>query len=162
MNFRVPFLALALLSIAATGDPCTSDSTGVGAEVDAGPNGAVCEVSVNTPCCVAVAQQCTDNNDCCSGNCSGSNNGEAGFESESSFCAEPVNESCTVALSSRCNTGQCECASDNDCCLGNCVEATLPGTRGKRCCLETGSPCDAPADCCSLTCTGEGGQGQCE
>jgi hypothetical protein len=50
----------------------------------------------------------------------------------------------------------CECTSDADCCLGNCVAATIPGTRGKRCCLESGNPCDAAADCCSLTCNDSG------
>ncbi len=152
MNLRVPVFLVALLSIAATGDPCGGDdsSSSGGGGVDAGANGAVCEVFVDVPCCVGVDQACDDNNDCCTGNCSGSN----GVGSDGgSTCAEPVeNEGCTVALSSRCNSGMCACASDDDCCIGNCVAATIPGTSGKRCCLETGNPCDANADCCSLTC----------
>ncbi len=161
MNLRVPCLAVALLSIAATGDPCSSESTGstgTGAGVDAGANGAVCEVFVNTLCCGSPGDSCTDDNDCCGGTCSGSN-GEAGFPSDASTCQVPANEGCTAALSSRCNTGQCACASDDDCCVGICATATIPGTSGKRCCLGTGGQCDAPADCCSLNCTDSG---QCE
>jgi hypothetical protein len=161
MNLRLAVLAVALLSIAATGEPCNGgDSTGTSDGAAAGENGAVCGgVSLDVPCCVAVGESCDgDNNNCCTGTCSGSN-GEAGFLSEGSTCAEPANEGCTAALSSRCNTGMCECASDDDCCIGSCAAATIPGTSGKRCCLETGSPCDANADCCSLTCEDSG---QCE
>jgi hypothetical protein len=164
MNLRVPCLAFALLSIAATGDPCSDGgSVGTGTGTDAGPNGPVCEVTVGTPCCVAVEQPCSDDNDCCGGNCSGSN-GEGGFGGDTSTCGEPVNEGCTAALGSRCNEGQCACASDDDCCVVGsiCQVTSLPGASGRRCCLGTGFPCDAPADCCSLTCTGDAGVGQCE
>lgn len=159
MNLRVPCFALALLSIAATGDPCSSDSTGVSVGVDAGANGAVCGTLLPITCCGGVNDSCSDNNDCCLGNCSGSND-EAGFgEDAGSTCAEPADEGCSVALSSRCNAGLCECATDDDCCIGSCQAATIPGTSGKRCCLETGLPCDIQADCCSLTCLASG---QCE
>jgi hypothetical protein len=167
MNLRFPVLCVALLSIAATGDPCDqtgstgTGSTGTGSTI--GPNDAVCEVSINTPCCVAVNDPCSDNNDCCGGNCSGSSGADSGaggaFGDAGSTCAEPVNEECTVALGSRCNTGQCECTTDNDCCLGNCEATIIPGVSGHRCCLESGLPCDADADCCSLTCQDSG---QCE
>jgi hypothetical protein len=172
MNLRIPCFAVALLSLAATGDPCSGDdsSSGNGATTNYGPNGAVCEVFLPVTCCAAVDEPCNDNNDCCTGNCSGSSGGGdggglgGGFGDAGSTCAEPANNECTVALSSRCNTGQCACASDNDCCLGSCVAAAIPGTTGHRCCLTSGLPCDVNADCCSLTCTGGdgGGSGQCE
>jgi hypothetical protein len=166
MNLRVPVLGVALLSIAATGNPCdVGSSTGTSSTTSPGANGAVCEVSVATPCCVAVNDPCSDNLDCCSGNCSGNGGGDSGFGEGGSSCAEPANQGCSVALSSRCNTGQCECTQDADCCLGNCLPSIIPGTKGLRCCLESGSPCGADADCCSLTCNnvGEGGaSGQCE
>jgi hypothetical protein len=161
MNLRVLCLGLGLLSIAASGDPCNpSGSTSTGTLPKVGQNGAVCEVSINTPCCVSLGGSCNDNNDCCTGNCTGSV-AEASFDPSEggNTCAAPANEGCTAALSSRCNTGQCACASDADCCIGNCVKSLIPGTSGTRCCLETGQPCDAPADCCSLTCND---CGQCE
>jgi hypothetical protein len=161
MNLRALVFALALLSMAATGDPCSGDdSSDSGDGIDAGANGAACGTIIqDLLCCVGVDQPCGDNNDCCTGSCTGSN-GDGGFASDGgSICAEPANEGCTVALSSRCNTGMCVCASDDDCCIGSCAAATIPGTSGKRCCLETGGQCDANADCCSLTCLDSG---QCE
>jgi hypothetical protein len=161
MNLRVSCLALALLSIAATGDPCSSSSTGTGTTTSVGKNGAVCDNTVNTPCCAAVDQPCGDNNDCCTGNCSGSGGGDGGglggsLVDSGSTCAEPFNEGCTVALSSRCNEGECTCTTDTDCCIGSCAPTSLPGASGLRCCLTTGLPCDADADCCSLSCQASG------
>jgi hypothetical protein len=171
MSLRIPCLAVALLSLAATGDPCTGDGTGGGSDASSsvGKNGAVCEVLLPVTCCGGIDQPCNDDNDCCAGNCSGSSGASDGgglggvFGDAGSHCAEPANNECTVALTSRCNTGQCSCASDSDCCLGSCVTAAIPGTSGLRCCLTSGQPCDINADCCSLTCTGDaGGVGQCE
>jgi hypothetical protein len=158
MKLRAVCLGLGLLSIAATGDPCDDTNSSGTITTNVGQNGAVCGVTVNTPCCGNAGDPCSDNNDCCTGNCGGSPDG--GFASDGgSVCSEPINEGCSAALSSRCNTGECACASDTDCCLGNCVKAAIPGTTGLRCCLESGQPCDAPADCCSLTC---GESNQCE
>jgi hypothetical protein len=160
MKLRIPVLALALLSIAATGNPCDdTGSSGTTGITDVGANGSICS-ELGITCCVAVNDPCTDNNDCCSGNCSGPSGTDSGFASDAgSTCAEPVNEGCSVALTSRCNTGQCACSTDTDCCLGNCLASAIPGTSGHRCCLESGNPCDVSADCCSLTCLESG---QCE
>jgi hypothetical protein len=163
MNLKLPCLALALLSVAATGDSnsCTGNSTGTSGVPNYGPQGSVCS-DLGVACCGNVNDPCSDNTDCCTGNCSGSNgDGGAGSPTDGAggACAEPVNEGCTVGLTSRCSQGACQCTTDTDCCLGNCLEATIPGTTGKRCCLETGSPCDISADCCSLTCQDSG---QCE
>jgi hypothetical protein len=160
MNLRVACLGLALLSLAATGDPCTGDDSGsTGTSMPAGKNGAVCDITVSIECCGSVSDPCSDNNDCCTGNCSAANGGDAAFTVDAgSVCGEPINQGCSVGLSSRCNTGACQCASDNDCCSGSCQAATITGTTGLRCCLMTGNPCDVNEDCCSLTC---GDYGQC-
>jgi hypothetical protein len=165
MNLRIPCFAVALLSLAATGDPCDGGVSGTGSVPDYGPNGSVCS-DLGVTCCGGVDDPCNDDNDCCTGNCSGANGANDGgglggsLESDAgSTCGEPFNEGCTIGLSSRCPMGACACTSDTDCCIGSCVTATIPGTSGMRCCLETGSPCDVNADCCSLTCT-EAGQCQ--
>jgi hypothetical protein len=165
MNLRLPVFCLALLSVAATGNPCDmGSSTGTGTSTSVGPNDAVCGGNGVVTCCVAVNDPCSDNNDCCGGNCSGSPGGdsatgEGAFGDAGNTCAEPANQECTTALGSRCNTGQCECSSDNDCCLGVCQPTIIPGAKGSRCCLTTGNPCDTNGDCCSLTCQDNG---QCE
>src|SRR5580658_9828287 len=105
MNLRVPCLAVALLSLAATGDPCTGDdSSGSTSLPDYGANGSVCsDLGVN--CCGFTNDPCNDNNDCCTGNCSGSNGGDdggglgGGFSDSGSVCAEPT-VPCMAALSS--------------------------------------------------------------
>jgi hypothetical protein len=170
MNLRAPIFAAALLSLAATGTPCDTDSTGsTGAgTTNVGQNGSVCATggAGDVTCCVAVNDPCSDNNDCCGGNCTGTNGGDGGIFSGGdggTVCAEPVNEGCLAALSSRCNEGQCACstngAGSDDCCIGTCQMASIPGTSGLRCCLQTGMPCDANGDCCSETCEDSG---QCE
>jgi hypothetical protein len=156
MNLRVVCLGLGLLSIAASGDPCTGTGTGSsgGPPPDVGVNGAACESTTSagidgTPCCGAVNDPCQNDYECCTGSCSG-NFGDGG-----STCGDPANPSCLDALSSRCNTGQCQCTSDADCCIGICAPTAISGTGPSttlRCCQPVGQPCGANSDCCDLTC----------
>lgn len=157
-HLRIACLGLGLLSIAATGDPCSDPGTGstsTSPPVDVGPNGSVCESNTSagtdgTPCCGAVNDPCANDYECCTGTCSGNGAGDGG-----SACANPANPTCIDALSSRCNTGQCQCTSDADCCIGVCAPTALPGTGPSttlRCCQPAGQPCGANSDCCDLTC----------
>ncbi len=179
MNLRVICLGLGLLSLAANGDPCvpsgadggtsSGSGSGAGSVVDAGPNGAVCASETNagsdgTPCCTGVKQPCVNDYECCTGNCSGNSGagsgsgsgfGSGSWSDAGSSCGDPAVPTCIDALSSRCNTGECECTSDADCCIGVCAPTALPGTGPTttlRCCQPAGQPCGANSDCCDLTC----------
>ncbi len=170
MNLRVACLGLGLLSIAATGDPCSTTGPGGssgGAVMSVGANDAVCaslssEGLDGTPCCGHINDPCTGPYDCCSGVCSGvGGDGGGSLLDAGSRCAAPAVPTCTVALSSRCETGQCECRTSDDCCLGICAPTAIPGAGPSgtlRCCLAQGQPCGTNADCCSLTCDPETAQ----
>jgi hypothetical protein len=161
--FRVGCFAVALLSIAASGDPCDdTGSSGTGTVTTVGANGAACasessEGIDGTPCCGSVNDPCQNDYECCTGSCSGSVSDGGAFASDGggSTCGDPAVPTCTIALSSRCNAGQCECTTSDDCCLGVCAPTAIEGTGPSttlRCCLSAGQPCGANADCCDLTC----------
>jgi hypothetical protein len=161
--FRAGFLTLALLSLAASGNPCddTGSSGNSTPAPSVGPNGSVCVSDTNegtdgTPCCGSVNDACQNDYECCTGSCSGSGDG-------GSTCGDPAVTTCIDGLSSRCTTGECECTSDDDCCIGVCAPTALPGTGPAttlRCCQPAGQPCGTNADCCDLSCSDD--TDQCE
>jgi hypothetical protein len=162
--FRAGCFAVALLSIAATGDPCddTGSSGSSTTVTSVGANGAACESTTSegvdgTPCCGSVNDPCQNDYECCTGNC-GNSFGDGG-----SSCGDPSVSTCLDGLSSRCLTGECECMTDDDCCIGVCAPTAIPGTGPAttlRCCQPAGQPCGTNADCCDLTCSDD--TDQCE
>ncbi|HEX7666696.1 MAG TPA: hypothetical protein VF407_19345 [Polyangiaceae bacterium] len=152
-------IGVSTASVAASTIPLTGCDLGDGGDDDAGPAGAEtsfccggrggsCQSGAS--CCSELGGACPDGDfECCSGSCSGGVCVQNGF-----------NPSCKDALGSRCNQGECACASSDDCCIGTCGASTvggvsLDGGPSTRCCLTTGLPCSANADCCGGSCRGD-------
>lgn len=130
---------------------CLPNDATDGGTTTIGPQSAICcggrdgNCSSQAQCCSETNGACTYDYECCSGSCA------------SGACAAPLNPSCRAALGSRCNDGECQCATADDCCIGTCTTASVGGQSSEagasmRCCLTTGLPCGANSDCCGGTC----------
>ncbi|MDQ3264336.1 MAG: hypothetical protein M3Y59_11840 [Myxococcota bacterium] len=133
------------------GDPaCCSgycNGTTCQAAIFCAPAAAAC--TANTQCCTGscvsgectedrcnnLGQQCSIGADCCSGTCS------------TGVCAQISGSSC-LATGSACTAGGTACCSQN-CRSGICERAAT--------CNTTGDVCYSNGDCCSLLCSGTGG-----
>lgn len=130
---------------------CLPPAANDGGTSSVGPNSAICcggrdgNCASQAECCSELNGACTYDYECCSGSC------------QSGICAAPTNPSCKDALGSRCNDGECQCTTSDDCCIGTCTVASVVSQgsdagSSMRCCLTTGLPCGASSDCCSGSC----------
>ncbi len=123
--------------------------------------------------CKTISTQCSADDDCCSGICSGSAAASGSCQpvptGASGFSCKTLGETCgagTDCCSSNCKGGVCVqayacqpygdiCYDAKSCCSGLCdLSASTPG----RCidppggCVQGGNPCDNASNCCSRIC----------
>jgi hypothetical protein len=102
---------------------------------------AACSSQPESTTCSATAngQECSKDTECCSGYCM--------LEGMGSYCQDKPR------TTPACVTAAGYCTQDRNCCDGLCKDNACFGTvLPPGSCLEVGSQCAQPVDCCSLNC----------
>jgi len=114
------------------------------------------EAVADPPGCKRNGKNCTRDEQCCSGNCSGGScqaqSTTTTTSSTTSTTTSSTTSTSTTSTTSMCLPQRATCTADTQCCSGLCT--TLTGVSGLVCfsCRGFGGACAANETCCTGTC----------